>query len=101
MVCLGIIENQTLQQQKYSDEAAFYNALDNMLVEQMKLMYKNLVIEGSVGTSTQWEIPVQGEEDLLTLSSGDYVKYGDVEPRRDFDKDFINLILPALTYASV
>ena len=88
--------SDTLQQQKYSDEAAFYNALDNMLVEQMKLMYKNLVIEGSVGTSTQWEIPVQGEEDLLTLSSGDYVKYGDVEPRRDFDKDFINLILPAL-----
>lgn len=88
--------SDTLQQQKYNDEAAFYNALDNALVEQMKLMYNNLIIEGDVGTKTQWEIPVQGEEGLLTLSSGDYVKYGDDEPTRDFDKDFVNLILPAL-----
>lgn len=88
--------SDTLQQQKYNDEAAFYNALDEALVEQMKLMYQNLIIEGGVGTNTQWEIPVQGENGLLALSSGDYVKYGDVEPTRNFDNDFVRLILPAL-----
>lgn len=87
--------SDTLQQQKYSDEAAFYNTLDDMLVEQMKIMYYKLISEGAKNTTTQWEIPVQGEEDLPTVSSGDYVEYGK-SPTRDFDKDFVNLILPAL-----
>lgn len=87
--------SDTLQQQIYNDEATFNNALDDELVKQMKSMYYKLVSEGAVNTSTQWEIPVQGEKDLLTVSSGDYVKY-DKEPTRNFDEDFVNLILPAL-----